>query len=359
MPHVPRPLSRRCPGRARVASLAFVSLVLGLAALVVGATPAAAMSVDEYRSALREIRDAADLDEDTPLRAVALASTIDAVLPEGETVDLGGTRLPVRDPELTDLGERLAAARSSSGIRIAAEEVEERANALLDAIGTGTVVDVPEDRAALEAIVGEEDAEAGKTLSDLILELAEKIAEWVGKLLSGLPGVSVPDAPDVDLTGAWPYVVGLAAAVAAGLLVRLAMWIVARRRVNRAATTAEDATPVVAAAEDLPPDVLAHVEKLAAAGRFREAVRALFGGAARTLVDVGVIARTKTRTNGELLGDIRASAPAVADDVDRLARIFESAWYGRRDPGRTGLDHAREHYTAIIESAGRWSGGDA
>ncbi|MDO8846848.1 MAG: DUF4129 domain-containing protein [Coriobacteriia bacterium] len=360
MPHAPRMISRESLCRKRVIWFAFVSFAIALLALSVGAASATAMSVVEYRIVLREIRDeAADLTEATPARAAEVAEAIDSALPSDETVDLDGSRIPVRDKKLLELAGRLGSARSSSGIRIAADEVEARAIALLEAIGTGRVVEVPEDREALATILEADDDDEGTTLGDLLIDLAERLADWLEGLFAGLPGVNAPEAPDIDLSGAWPYIVALSAAVAAGLLVRLGMWVMARRRMRAVVAAEEDGAPVVAAAEDLPPDALAYADRLAGAGRFREAVRALFGGAARTLVDVGAIARTKTRTNGELLNDVRTSAPGVVSDLDGLARIFESAWYGRRDPGKAGLDLARTHYLAITDGAGRWKGGDA
>ena len=93
--------------------------------------------------------------------------------------------------------------------------------------------------------------------------------------------------------------------------------------------------PVVAAAADLPDDPLAFAEALAAGGRRREAMRALYGGAARRLVDAGAIRRMRTRTNAELLRDVRESAslaaPALAALTDAVrGRLVRSRRSGSR-----------------------------
>lgn len=336
--------------------------LLGVAVILAGpGAPAAfGMSVDEYRTALRDVRsEARDLDEATPERAAEIAAAVRTSLPGDEFVDLGGGEIPVQDAQLLDLAERLDERTSASGIRLAAGEVELRAQALLDAIGTGEPSVVPADQAALDEILGTGANARENPLNDLIMDFLQKVGEWLQELFSGIPSLPGSDMSGFDLSGAWPYIVAVAVAVAAGLLVRLVMWLAARRRMRSGALAEDEQAPVVAAAEDLPPDILAYADRLAGAGHFREAVRALFGGAARMLVDAGVIARTRTRTNGELLSDVRASAPDIVSNLDALARVYERAWYGRRDPGRAGLDLARTQYVALAEDAARWSGGGA
>jgi hypothetical protein len=98
--------------------------------------------------------------------------------------------------------------------------------------------------------------------------------------------------------------------------------------------------PVVPAAEGLPADARAHAASLAAQGRYRDAVRALFGGAARRLVEAGLVRQARTRTNGELLSEVRAVLTQAHVPLSALSSTFEGAWYGHLDPGADGYAEA-------------------
>lgn len=328
-----------------------------ISAVLVGAPfPAHAMTLDEYRDGLREIAARVSTLEDvTPGDADALADAIEEALPADESVDLGSVEAPARERRLDRLVQELRDADSEAEIRDVAGQIEDRTGALLDAVGTGETSGVPADADALAAILQKDEPKDGPSLGEWLNEMSLKLAEWIGKLLERLfGGLGDADLAGPDLSGAWPYFLGAAAAVGAGLLVYLLILIVRwRRGRTRKALDEGDDIPVIAAAEDLPPDALGYAERLAAAGRFREAVRALFGGAARTLVEAGIISRAKTRTNGELLSDVHDSAPALAAELGSLAGIFESAWYGRRDPGAGGVERARKHYRAVVSQAAR------
>jgi hypothetical protein len=106
-------------------------------------------------------------------------------------------------------------------------------------------------------------------------------------------------------------------------------------------------------AADLPDDPLEFAERLAAEGRRRDALRALYGGAARRLVETGAVRRMRTRTNAELLRDVRVVAPHVASALSALTERFEAAWYGHGDPGETGFLAAKHSYAEVMEAAGR------
>jgi len=110
-------------------------------------------------------------------------------------------------------------------------------------------------------------------------------------------------------------------------------------------------SPAVAAAADLPTDALGYAESLAASGAHREAVRALYGGAARHLVDTGAVTRMRTRTNLEMLRDVAAAAPDLAGPFEALTREFERDWYGHADPGSAGFERARCEYGRIVDAA--------
>jgi hypothetical protein len=74
----------------------------------------------------------------------------------------------------------------------------------------------------------------------------------------------------------------------------------------------------------------------------------LYGGAARHLVEAGVVTRMRTRTNREMLRDVTAASPTGAPAFGRLTSDFESAWYGHADPGGAGFFRARESYETLV-----------
>jgi hypothetical protein len=143
----------------------------------------------------------------------------------------------------------------------------------------------------------------------------------------------------------------------------IATWILVRtvRRRKRLSAaepeTPDGATgqPVVAAAADLPDDPLEYARLLERQGQHREAVRVLYGGAARHLVESGLVARMRTRTNHEMLRDVARSAPSLAPSFEHLTDDFERAWYGHADPGAAGFVSAIGVYEQLVADAPRAS----
>jgi hypothetical protein len=83
-------------------------------------------------------------------------------------------------------------------------------------------------------------------------------------------------------------------------------------------------------------------------GRWKEGLRCRFRALVERLTERGVVPEIPGRTTGELRLDVRATAPAVSDDFDRAAELFDRAWYGDFD---TGPDEARrfaEHADAVL-----------
>jgi hypothetical protein len=77
----------------------------------------------------------------------------------------------------------------------------------------------------------------------------------------------------------------------------------------------------------------AEAELLAAAGEFKEAVRARFRAVIRELEERGVLDPRPGRTAGEIAREGSAAVPSIGADLAAAAATFDEAWYGRRTAG--------------------------
>jgi hypothetical protein len=267
-----------------------------------------------------------------------LADRVDASLPEGLEVAEGTTTMPVGDvPAVHTLTSRLREATAASVRREVATQLAAHLASMRRAIGgTGTV---PSDPAALRELLAARPVTTdtgGNWLDQQIQKVLQWVADWLATLR--IPGTtSSPFSPS-----------RLIPVVVIAVPVLLVAWVLLRAR-RRRRGKGESA---VAAAADLPDDPLAYAELLASEGRHRDALRVLYGGAARHLVETGVVTRMRTRTDLEMLRDVRAAAPALAPAFGRLTVDFESAWYGHADPGGHGFYRARESYESVVAAAG-------
>jgi hypothetical protein len=208
------------------------------------------------------------------------------------------------------------------------------------------VIDRPD---ALHRLLADADLAARPTLSDLLAKQIARLSEWLQDWFARVfRQRGAATAGDVVLG---IVIVSLAAMlVTVGVYVTRALSASLARHDER--FLAEQAgMPVVPASEGLPADAFAYAEELAAEGRFRDALRALFGGAARALVEFGLLRSTRTRTNAELLADLGSVAPPVLPPLSALSTRFERAWYGHAEPGADGYARARDYYSASMRAA--------
>ncbi len=91
-----------------------------------------------------------------------------------------------------------------------------------------------------------------------------------------------------------------------------------------------------------------YAEKLAAAGRTREAIRAWFHAVLVTLYAAGILHFKKGRTNWEYISML---PPDVAwrGEFITMTRRFETEWYGRAESTIDALDDAAERARRIID----------
>jgi hypothetical protein len=315
-------------------------------ALALGALPArAASSIEDYASRLQAAADAVSTampEVGDASGAEELAAHVRSLLPEGEEVIAGERTITLDDSTLARILAELEGASSASARRDAAEKIASHVASLAAAVGVPSGEVTPSDAAALSRIIEEE--RVGDTgMPSWLSELEQRIRDWLADLLPKL----LPDVPEPVYKWILPTMSALAVLLAVFLVWRL--WrkgVIARHHVE-ALEDGVAGKPVVAVAEGLPDDVLAYADAAASENRYRDAVRALFGGAARSLGEHGVVSRTRTRTTAELLRDVAGSRDGLSCSLAEIAAVFEPAWYGHRDPGGTGFASARAAYVSF------------
>lgn len=310
-------------------------------ALAVQPLPAAATSAPPVEDAYRAVSQARVLDG----RAAAMvASEVEPVL------------VAIGDADGRELVERLRTARSAEEREAARKDLEAHLRTLA-AIGAHREAGaLTHDRALLERIMAEEGVSDGAAAQEFLRRIQEQVLGWLERVISRWFG---SDAASAGLEAVYYVALAASSLVAAWLVWRLLSALLGRAPARRAAGPWHDggqAEPVVDAARGLPADALAYADAEAGAGRFREAVRALFGGAARLLVERGVIPATRTRTTAEILGDVLERGSAAHAPLAALAALFEPAWYGHADPGPDGFAAARAAYLEVDAAAAAVAG---
>lgn len=333
------------------------AVALALAALLLA--PAVAIASD--RSTLADYRRRVDAAyaavaaapdawrEEIP--AQDLAARLNTFLPATERVQVGTLTVDVDNSVLRSLIARLDVSKIPAERHDTEQSIERHLGSLKVAVGE-VVTSVRSDRALLTTLLARADLSAKPSLQDafaaFLARLTKAMQEWFARVTRQKGVATASDiALGVVLTALALLLIATVVYVIRGLSASLASH---DERVM--AERAADAAAVVAAAEGLPPDALAYADGLAGEGRFRDATRALFGGAARTLVELGLLRTTRTRTNAELLADLGPAAPYALPPMTALSSRFERAWYGHADPGQAGYAETRERYAASLKAAG-------
>jgi hypothetical protein len=122
-----------------------------------------------------------------------------------------------------------------------------------------------------------------------------------------------------------------------------------RKRKRHHSTPAE--TTVVSSTDELPDlpvtAFLANADRLAAEGRYAEAVRERLRAIVRTLVETGVIVGYPGWTVTELARAAAAARGALRQPLDDAGRVFSDIWYGER-PAYAAHDESMRAYTRQI-----------
>jgi hypothetical protein len=312
-----------------------------------------AMSADEYADAVAAARTAiasAGAGVGSARQARTVAEKVADLVPEQASVPTAGHFIDVDGAEVRRLAARLERAADADARGAAALELDAHLASVEAALGQseGAPADDPAVLATVLAELGVRgQSPVERWLSEAVEELVAAIERFVASLFS-------TEAASAGGRMVFYAFAGIAALVVLGLVyIVIRRWLRSTAPAPRAiggVSLAEG--PVVAAAEGVPADVTRYAEEAAAAGRYRDAVRALFGGAARTLVERGVITHARTRTSAELVADVAAARPAVRTPLGGLVALFEPAWYGHTDPGAEGYRSARACYDEVVSLAG-------
>jgi hypothetical protein len=178
------------------------------------------------------------------------------------------------------------------------------------------------------------------------------VAERVNRLLDGLkklwPKASRPESPSGSAS-----VAAIAVVVAAALILGILTWRTVRRG---ASAPVEVESERAAPARDEDPlsrettQWEARARDLAAAGRWREAVRAFYHAVLVALFEAGLLHYQRGRTNWEYAAALSpqlALRPAFLD----LTRIFDREWYGRRQSDAEAVRACAEAARSILRAA--------
>ncbi|MCX8007963.1 MAG: DUF4129 domain-containing protein [Coriobacteriia bacterium] len=323
-------MRRFAPSPALVAALTALVVALG-----VGLAPAASQRV--FGDALRALARAGELDG---REAARVADEVQPVLAQAG------------DEDGVALARRLRDAKTPSDRKAAAEDLAAHLGSLASLEKTDGPAAIAHDPALLERIMAEEGLASGSEAQRILRDLQKRLQELFDRFLARWLG---SEAASKGFAALYYVVLALSGLVTAWLVWRVLSALLgrpARGRRGRREGEPEAGAPVVEAARDLPADALAYADAAADEGRFREAVRALFGGAARSLVERGVLPVTRTRTTSEILHDLAERAPHAHPALAALAGVFEPAWYGHRDPGPDGYAAARCSYIELETVAG-------
>lgn len=347
--------------KPRRATLVRALAVIVLAVVFVSLTASIAFAEDDAATW-------ADYADRVALAREAVDDSVGELLDSREGTDLAArvfTLLPAREVVL--LGERQTVVVDNSLLRSMVTDLDtsdtsqERAEAVGDLSAHLTSMQfavgqqgetVPTDPELLGEILDARQPDNSQA-QEYINELAQRFAAWFDSLFGEFGGESATNFIDWVVRGIVLVLALVLLYIAFRVLKRL------RRSTKERDTRIAEASgaPVVAAAEGLPDDALAHADGLAAAGQYREAVRALYGGAARSLVEAGEIRQARTLTSGELLAAVGPALPEVRQTLAHLSAVFEAAWYGHRDPGESGFLQARADHVLILSALTRESSG--
>ncbi len=276
----------------------------------------------------------------------------------------------------TSLLERVRAARTPDEARRAAAAVERLLAALDGAAGATAPLSAPDaallarlqrDRAAAMPAAGGEVPELAveepgffRSVRERLDAAGERFGRWLGRLLRALLDWLSRRAPRSAAAGGGAldarlvsYLVGALAVIAA--LLALVLFL---RRGRRARTEFAAAPTSFELAADADPlsrrggEWEERAAELAAAGRFREAVRARFHGVLVALFAGGWLHYRKGRTNWEYVAALSPALPWRGDFI-RLTRSFEEEWYGRNESAEADYRRASEEADRVLEGLRR------
>jgi hypothetical protein len=209
----------------------------------------------------------------------------------------------------------------------------------------GEVLKTVQNASLLERIAG--------SIADMVKWIGEKLEKLLEWLIDLLPRTAPSEK---NPTGGIRWMV-VAVVVAIVLLIAgLAIEVIRRSRRGRAQAV-QSSEPIGSARDDDPLSRGAtewerYAAQLAAAGRFREAIRAWYHAVLVTCYGAGILHFRKGRTNWEYVASL---APSIAwrPELIELTRRFEQEWYGADQSTSDANAECGERARRILESLHR------
>jgi len=185
-------------------------------------------------------------------------------------------------------------------------------------------------------------------------EVFKWIGEKLGKLLDWLVDLLPRSAPETPgATGGIRWIV--VAVVAAIVLIVLGLAFEVIRRSRRRRVQAVQSTEPIGSTRDDDPlsrganEWERYAAQLAAAGRFREAIRAWYHAVLVTCYGAGILHFRKGRTNWEYVASLPPST-GWRPDLIELTRRFEQEWYGADQSAADAEEECGERARRILEA---------
>jgi hypothetical protein len=231
---------------------------------------------------------------------------------------------------------------------------------LLDALGPSLGGAVIRLAAVLDLPPPDHTSEQAREAADRILarpqyrwedreNLFERILEWIVDRFSDLLGPLGFGAGGLPVWFGWLVLLGLAGLV--GYLVYRARGGWSRGGAPGVARGAR----IVLSEGEASVDWAAEVERAEREGRWRDALRARYRVLVADLASRGLIGDLVGRTTGELLADVRRSAPPAVPAFTVVTEMFEETWYGGVPAGPAERDRFVGLAAEVRARAGRSS----
>jgi len=334
-------------------------------ALVAFAVSATAMTLDEYIAALQNIETLARAQRYVDARTAAIALHGQAIESPGEfhaddTIVHAFDRPNRVDPKVTTrLATTIAelrAARSGSPVSQPdlkldvklIEDIEKQQHAALPRAGGDTGTNASDRILSVGTAIGKAWEWAVDKLGDFF--------EWLG----GFWPETKADEKETthNIRG---IVIGLAIVIAA--LIAALAWNAVRRGRRATPELLTSAAPAMSARDEDPLSRASnewekYAAQLAAAARYREAIRAWYHAVLVTLYSASILHFRKGRTNWEYVSALSPSLSWRRQFIE-LTRRFESEWYGATESNPEALDDCGRSARAILSAVTRVSRGAA
>ena len=190
-----------------------------------------------------------------------------------------------------------------------------------------------EVRRAVEEVLARPEYRQAASGDSLLDRLFDAVMEQLGRLLLRLAGQGGD--------GSW-----VGSLVLAVLVVAIA--VVAWRTLSRF-RRGHTVDPVVDGPTGRPArDWGTEAAEHAAAGRYRDALRCRYRETVALLAGAGLLEEIPGRTTGEYAAELADALPSAGSAFNRLTRLFEAAWYGRRTVTAEDLQEGLDAQAAVV-----------